>query len=256
MRRVRGMLRVWPLCSSHARALANARMRIPHTHTLHTFNTRTGARWRRLATADYLASLLEGTCEINRVGKGLLPEDMADIASYVKSHPKVERMFLSGNSLGISGAKQLCALLADASLRLVRLDLRHNSLGNDGCTALVESLAANKTLTRIDLSANGITSVAASSIAVMLSKNESLVRLDLRHNDLGDTGAATLASAVKGRCFLQHLDLSANSIGHKGAEALAAALKVNTLLQVRAGRGAVLYAREERERERFKVWFR
>ena len=84
----------------------------------------------RLATADYLASLLEGTSEINRVGKGLLPEDMADIAAYVKTHPRIERLFLSGNSLGLAGAKQLCSLLLDPSLRLQRLDLRHNNLGN------------------------------------------------------------------------------------------------------------------------------
>ena len=29
-----------------------------------------------------------------------MPEDMADISSYVKSHPKVERMFLSVRSRG------------------------------------------------------------------------------------------------------------------------------------------------------------
>jgi len=191
----------------------------------------------RLATADYLASLLEGTSEINRVGKGLMPEDMSDIASYVKAHPRVERMFLSGNNLGLAGAKQLCALLLDPSLRLLRLDLRHNNLGNEGCSTLVEAITSNSTLTRIDLSANGITSAAASAIAVMLAKNENVTRLDLRHNDLGDAGAATLASALKGRCNLQHLDLSANSIGHKGAESLAAALKVNAMLQVLDMRG-------------------
>jgi hypothetical protein len=46
---------------------------------------------------------------------------MAEIAAYVKTHPKVERLFLSGNNLGLAGAKHLCALLLHPSLRLVRL---------------------------------------------------------------------------------------------------------------------------------------
>ena len=72
----------------------------------------------RLATSDYLASLLENTVEINRVGKGLLPEDMAEIAAYVLSHPRIERMFLSGNNLGVGGARQLADLLTRDKLRL------------------------------------------------------------------------------------------------------------------------------------------
>jgi hypothetical protein len=51
----------------------------------------------------------------------VIPEDMAEIAAYVKTHPKVERLFLSGNNLGLAGAKHLCALLLHPSLRLVRL---------------------------------------------------------------------------------------------------------------------------------------
>ena len=47
---------------------------------------------------------------------------MAEIAAYVKTHPKVERLFLSGNNLGLAGAKHLCALL----LRLHHLLQRHD----------------------------------------------------------------------------------------------------------------------------------
>ena len=50
---------------------------------------------------------------------------MAEIAAYVKTHPKVERLFLSGNNLGLAGAKHLCALLLHPSLRLVRLGNKH-----------------------------------------------------------------------------------------------------------------------------------
>ena len=69
---------------------------LPHSIYYTHFTTLSTPFLLRLATTDYLASLLDGTSEINRVGKGLLPEDMADIASYVKTHPRVERLFLSG----------------------------------------------------------------------------------------------------------------------------------------------------------------
>ena len=172
----------------------------------------------RLATSDYLASLLENTVEINRVGKGLQPEDMAEIASYVLSHPRIERMFLSGNNLGVGGARQLADLLSRSTLKLQRLDLRHNNLGNQGCALLMESLAANESLTRLDLSANGLTPAAAAPIAAAVRASRCLVRLDLRHNELGDAGATELADALRCGAGLLHLDLSANAIGLKGAE--------------------------------------
>ena len=172
----------------------------------------------RLATSDYLASLLENTVEINRVGKGLQPEDMAEIAAYVLSHPRIERMFLSGNNLGVGGARQLADLLSRSTLKLQRLDLRHNNLGNQGCALLMEGLAANESLARLDLSANGLSPAAAGPLAEAVRASRSLVRLDLRHNELGDAGATELAEALRKGARLLHLDLSANAIGVRGAE--------------------------------------
>jgi hypothetical protein len=172
----------------------------------------------RLATSDYLTSLLENTVEINRVGKGLQPQDMAEIAAFVLSHPRIERMFLSGNNLGVDGARQLAELLSRSTLKLQRLDLRHNNLGNQGCALLMESLAANESLTRMDLSANGLTSAAADPIALAVRTSRCLLRLDLRHNELGDSGATELGKALRWGARLLHLDLSANAIGMKGAE--------------------------------------
>ena len=51
------------------------------------------------------------------------------------------------------------------------LDLRHNNLGNEGCTLLVEAMSSNRTVARMDLSANAITAPAATAIALTLEKN-------------------------------------------------------------------------------------
>ena len=187
-------------------------------------------------TQDYLASLLDGTTEINRVGKvveylmchlgtharilegfaarrhgrdcslremspqGLSVHVTIDALkeffsvnlktishchsdALISSLAQIERLFLSGNNLGVPGAQQLCNLILDQSLRLARLDLRHNNLGrarrigcckrlicermtgNEGCILILEAVAENKTINRIDLSANGITAQAAPAIA-------------------------------------------------------------------------------------------
>eukprot|EP00960_Hanusia_phi_P072970 767914-Hanusia_phi.AAC.1 len=145
---------------------------------------------------DYLASLLDGTTEINRVGKPMsnviprfvnvvLFELFAQILLCIATM-RIERLFLSGNNLGVPGAQQLCSLILDQNLHLARLDLRHNNL----------AVAENKTINRIDLSANGITAQAAPAIAQAIGRNERLARLDLRHNDLGDSGAVSLAEAA------------------------------------------------------------
>jgi hypothetical protein len=49
--------------------------------------------------------------------------------------------------------------------------LRHNNLGNEGCTLLVEAMSSNRTVARMDLSANAITAPAATAIALTLEKN-------------------------------------------------------------------------------------
>ena len=199
----------------------------------------------RLATSDYLASLLEGTTEINRVGKGLLPDDMTEIAAYVSAHPKVERLFLSGNNLGLAGARLLSALLHDSKLRLQRLDLRHNNLGDDGCSALAAAVADNATLSRIDLSANGITSAAAGALAVIsLSLSLSLCLTHQSHIHHPPCMHACMHPSIHPSihpCTVQvmlgknerlsRLDLRHNDLGDGGAATLAAAIKGKCVLQ-------------------------
>ena len=205
----------------------------------------------RLATSDYLASLLEGTTEINRVGKGLLPDDMTEIAAYVSAHPKVERLFLSGNNLGLAGARLLSALLHDSKLRLQRLDLRHNNLGDDGCSALAAAVADNATLSRIDLSANGITSAAAGALAVISLSVCLSVCLSLSlclthqphihhppcmhacmHPSIHPSIHPCTVQVMLGKNErLSRLDLRHNDLGDGGAATLAAAIKGKCVLQ-------------------------
>lgn len=119
----------------------------------------------RLATAEYLASLLTNAAEISRVGKGMQAEDMREIAQHVDRHPSVERLFLSGNRLGAEGGRVVAGLLRGGAQNLVRVDLRHNVLGDEGCIPVLEALPHHPALSRVDLSANAITSASSQALA-------------------------------------------------------------------------------------------
>jgi len=116
-----------------------------------------GADRNSMGTEEYLASLLDSTSEISRVGKGLGAADVDAIARFVLSRPRVARLFLSGNPLGPLGACAAAALLASPDCPLRRLDLRHCALGDEGALSLVAALAGNASLTRLDISSNGRT---------------------------------------------------------------------------------------------------
>ena len=61
--------------------------------------------------------------------------------------------------------------------------MRHNNLGNEGCTLLVEAMSSNRTVARMDLSANAISAPAATAIALTLEKNGSCVAPSERERD-------------------------------------------------------------------------
>ena len=119
----------------------------------------------RLATAEYLASLMKNATEISRVGKGMQADDMVEIADHVEGHSSVERLFLSGNRLGSEGGRVVAEMLRRGAKNLSRVDLRHNVLGDEGCIPVLDALPHHPTLSRIDLSANSITSASSQAVA-------------------------------------------------------------------------------------------
>ena len=110
------------------------------------------------------------------------------------------------------------------------LDLRDNSIGEEGASSLSEALRVNTSLTSLNLSDNSIGVEGASSLSEALRVNTSLTYLDLVKNSFGDEGASSLSDALRVNTSITVLELSENSIGVEGASSLSEALRVNTSL--------------------------
>eukprot|EP00961_Rhodomonas_salina_P085670 1150706-Rhodomonas_salina.1 len=101
----------------------------------------------------------------------------------------------AGNNLGLPGAKQLATLLADSSLKLLRLDLRHNNLG----LALLCCVGARRRE-----HAAGLPSPPA------LRPPLTLEGVRGGRGCAGNEGCVALAEALCDNKTLQRIDLSAN----------------------------------------------
>ena len=128
-----------------------------------------------------------------------------------------------------SSLSTLClALRVNTSLTF--LDLRFNSIANEGAHSLSEALRVNTSLTSLNLSYNLIGDEEAHSLSEALRENTSLTSLILSDNSIGDDGANFLSEALRVNTSLTSLDLCRNSIGDEGAISLSKALRVNTSL--------------------------
>jgi hypothetical protein len=126
-------------------------------------------------------------------------------------------------------------LLADAlktNGTLLHLDVRGNSIRNDGAIALGALLKVNCILQSCSLEWNcvGIFDSGMHALAESLTFNQTLQSLDLRNNKVSGTGAAMLAKALRHNTALRRLDLRWNAIGTTGARAFIDLLKVNIVL--------------------------
>ena len=115
---------------------------------------------------------------------------------------------------------------------LTSVDLRSNSIGDDGAKAIAEALKVNAVLTDLALWINGIGDEGATAIAEALKVNAVLTTLILNYNNIGPEGAVAISEALKVNAVLTSVNLQANSIGDDGAKAIAEALKVNAVVTI------------------------
>ncbi|ORZ28511.1 hypothetical protein BCR41DRAFT_367142 [Lobosporangium transversale] len=137
----------------------------------------------------------------------------------------------SAQAVGASELLELASSLK-TNTALAILDLKNNSLGNEGTVVLSEALKANTTLTTLGLWCNSIGKEGALALSEVLETNKTLTTLNLQYNKIGDEGTLALSEVLKINTTLTILDLKGNSIGKKGALVLSEALKVSTSLIV------------------------
>ncbi|KAG0375797.1 hypothetical protein BGX24_008647 [Mortierella sp. AD032] len=156
-------------------------------------------------------------------------KEFARLAEALKTNSTLTTLDLKHNSIGDNGAKTLAEALKTNST-LTTLYLQGNSIGDSGAQALAEALKSNSTLNTLDLQGNLIWFKGLLSFSEALEANSTLTTLDLRGNKIGDNGAKALAEALETNSTLTTLDLQNKSIGDDGVQALSEALKTNSTL--------------------------
>ncbi|CAH3193879.1 unnamed protein product [Porites evermanni] len=151
------------------------------------------------------------------------------LSKALKANSSLTSLNLKGNSIGEDGASSLSKTLK-ANSSLTDLNLSYNRIGDAGASFLSQALKANSSLTNLNLSINSIGDTGASSLSKALKANSSLTNLNLSFCKIGDAGASSISKALKANSYLTDLDLTGNRVGDTAASCLSKALKANSSL--------------------------
>ncbi|KAI8597905.1 hypothetical protein EDD21DRAFT_446640 [Dissophora ornata] len=166
---------------------------------------------------------------IEMTPQGIGANDFRVLVKSLKTNNLLTTLNLRGNSIGNEGALALSEAL-ETNTTLATLDLGDNSIGDKGALALSEALKTNIALTTLNLISNPIEKEGALALSEALKINTTLTTLNLKFNLIRKEGALALSEALKINTTLTTLDLGSNFIGNEGALALLATLKTNTTL--------------------------
>lgn len=129
-----------------------------------------------------------------------------------------------------------------ANQRLVTLDLRETSLGDDGFALIADALAESTSIQHLLLGGNGITD-AAPLVKVITANNKALETIDFSNNRWGDAGASALAEALtlhagalRDVVFQDHPAVVGDGIGRDAVVRMANEGKINVWTSRRESR--------------------
>lgn len=144
----------------------------------------------------------------------------------------LQKLYLSGNHIGDSGAKVIGDMLqVNSSLQVI--DLNSNLISDIGVLSLSHALRRpNCNIIEFLLAVNRVSDQGARSLAESLLENQSLISLNLGVNEIGDIGATFLGTALLSNRTLKELYLSGNLIGDHGASSLASSFETNASVRV------------------------
>jgi len=142
--------------------------------------------------------MVEECCVID---KFLGDEGLVILLNRLRASPTspLKKLVLRGNNLGLSGSTTLAMFLKEqVASELKHLSLEWNQLGNAGVAALVSSFLPSS-LTSLDLRNNSIQNEGAESLAAAIEKYPNLVLIDLRWNKIEDAGSAAFKPLLLNR---------------------------------------------------------
>ena len=156
-------------------------------------------------------------------------------------------MDLSGNYIGLEGAKAMAPAIRDSS-SLSSIVISKNNLGDEGKRAIARAIPSSTLqslkcdaldlradATSVNLSRKELGASDAELLAACMTKfMGSLSRLLIGKNRIGDEGCIALAEAMQQNesCKIEELDLHYNKIGVVGAKPLAAMIAVKGSLSL------------------------
>ena len=139
---------------------------------------------------------------------------------------KLVRLIVNDCWLTYSGAVNIAKLLV-INKTLKYLDISENNIGDDGISAISDSLHVNTTLIQLVAHSCQFQSKGAESVARMLQANKTLKYLDISDNNSGDDGTKSITHSILANTTVTQL----NIIDWKCAEGIAKTLKVNKTLK-------------------------
>lgn len=153
---------------------------------------------------------------LNLARNGLRKEGAHSLAAALSAEGvQMRHLDLSGNRIGVSGAKAFAEMLKkNKSLEV--LNLFSNIIDVDGARALKESLKVNNTLRELDVGLNRLREKGVMALAEGLSENRTsaMTTLGLRYNFISEDGITEFfkKALLGGHCKLHHLYIKGNYI--------------------------------------------
>nr|XP_055075446.1 NLR family CARD domain-containing protein 3-like [Misgurnus anguillicaudatus] len=169
----------------------------------------------------YLEKLIMSDC-------GITEEGFSALASALRSNPShLRELNLNYCSLENVGMKHFDVLM-NPRCKLEKLELSGCSIGEEGCHALVSALKSNPShLRELNLGANTLGDSIVKLLSDLLkNSNCKLKKLQLYNCSIPDEGCAALVSALRSNpSHLRDLNLSCNKLGDSGVKLLSDFLK-------------------------------
>jgi Ran GTPase-activating protein (RanGAP) involved in mRNA processing and transport len=189
--------------------------------------------------ADMIAQNKNGSLRFLRLwGNGLGAEGASLLSHALAASPSssstLTALDLRQNSLADEGVENLCSSLVD-NKHLIVLLLNKNKISSKGAAALFDLLHRNRTMTCINLGSNALrapngTFSTSNWTRVLCDPGTSLVELNLGYNRMGESGASVMTEALTRGCTLTILNLRANDFEAEAAGMFAEALCCNSVL--------------------------
>ncbi|XP_058148976.1 leucine-rich repeat-containing protein 74A [Dasypus novemcinctus] len=160
----------------------------------------------------------------------IMEEGILSLVEMLQENYYLQEMNISGNNLGLEGARIISEFLRRNTSSLWNLQLSGNNFKEDSAELFCQALSSNYRIKKLDLSHNQFSDKGGEQLGQMLALNVGLQVLDLSWNHFHIQGTVALCNGLRTNVTLQKLDLSMNGLGNEGALALGEVLRLNSSL--------------------------